>query len=317
MWPSALCRPFATMSLLLGAWLTPGTATANGPYYLGPKTCQECHKAEYEVWEKTKHSLSFKEIHKAPKAAEILAAVGGDKNMRKNATCVQCHFTLEQADASATAIAKSAVSCESCHGAASDWVKIHNDYGGPDITKEKETLDHKAKRIEDSRNAGQLRPEMKYDLVANCLSCHGLARASVGGDSLAKMLEAGHPISEFELVRYSQGSVRHRFYPPDMTVNAEMTSAELARLFVTGQAAKLVSATQALAKSDNAVYKELQQKRVAEATAALSALKSLPEAATLIAAPTEENARKLVGALVEKDVFEEVKTLLPGKDIYK
>src|ERR1051325_1703710 len=73
------------------------------PYFVGPKACQECHKAEYDVWEKTKHSASFKDLHRHPKANDILAAAGGEKNIRRNTLCTQCHYTLEQADESSAA----------------------------------------------------------------------------------------------------------------------------------------------------------------------------------------------------------------------
>jgi len=289
-----------------------------GQFYLGPKACADCHGPESQILGKTKHAMSFKDIHRSPKAAPILAAAGGDKNMRKNPTCTQCHFTMEQENASKPATAKSGISCESCHGPASDWIKIHNDYGGPGVTRESEKADHHSKRIADSKKGGMIRPEMKYDIAANCMSCHGLADPGVSGATFGKMMEAGHPFNlDYEIVRYSQGSVRHRFYPPNMAVNAEMPPAELARLFIAGQAAKLVSAAQAVARADHAGYKGAQQKRVVGAVVALSKLKSVPEAATLISAPTEANARKLVAAVEGKDLSNEVKDLLPAKGSYK
>jgi hypothetical protein len=286
-------------------------------FYVGPKACQECHKTEGGVWEQTKHATSFKDVHKAAKAKDILAAAGGDANMRKNATCTQCHFTMEQADASAAPLAKSAVSCEKCHGAGSDFIKIHNDFGGPDVKRENEKPEHKTKRLADSRAAGMFLPDSLYDIAANCMACHGLAKPGIDPGILAKMLEAGHPLDpDYELVRYSQGTVRHRFYPPDTDKNKEQTPAELARMFVTGQAAKLVSAA-AAAKSDNAAYKAAQVKRAKDAAAALAAVKSVPEAAALVAAPTADNARKLTAAIAGKDLTAEVGSLLPAKDSYK
>ncbi len=293
-------------------------AVSAGSYYVGPKPCQECHKAEYEVWDKTKHAASFKDLHKHEKVAEILAAAGGDKNIRKNTLCVQCHYTLEQADESSPATAKTSVSCESCHGAASGWLKIHNDYGGPDAKRETEPAAHRDERIRKSIEAGQRRPESPYDLAANCLNCHSLARAGVDGATIAKMLAAGHPINaDYELVKYSQGTVRHRFYPPTMTVNADMTPAELARFFIAGRAAMLVIATESLGKSDSAAYKEALQKQIAAAKEALAAVKSVPEAAALVAAPNDASARKLVAAIAGKDLSAEVKSLLPKPEDYK
>ena len=138
------------------------------------------------------------------------------------------------------------------------------------------------------------------------------------GATISKMLAAGHPINaEYELVKYSQGTLRHRFYPPNITVNAEMTPAELVRFFVAGRAAMLVTATQTLGKSDSPAYKEAMQKQITSATAALSALKSVPEAAALVASPDDANARKLVAAISSKDVSAEVKSFLPKPEDYK
>ncbi|MBI3881741.1 MAG: cytochrome c family protein [Verrucomicrobia bacterium] len=292
-------------------------ATA-APHPVGAQACQECHKAEFEVWEKTRHALSFRELHKAPNAAAILAAVGGDKNPRKNTVCTQCHYTLEQADESAPAVAKTSVSCESCHGAASGFLKVHNDYGGTGVTRESEPAAHKSERISKSVALGMTRPDSPPDLAANCLNCHSLARPSLDGATISKMLAAGHPINpDYELVKYSQGTVRHRFYPPNVAVNAPMTPAELARWFVTGRAAMLVTATAALKKSDDAGYQAALKKQITAATAALNAVKSVPEAAALVAAPTEANARKLATAIAGRDLSAEVKALLPAPADYK
>jgi hypothetical protein len=288
------------------------------PYAQGAETCQSCHQAEYQVWGETKHFAAFREVHRNPKAQDILLAVGGDANMKRNATCTLCHYTMVQEGPGAPAAAKSGPSCERCHGASSDWLSIHNDYGGPTATKESETPEHKTERIANAKAAGWIASFMKYDIASNCMECHGLAHPSLDGATLAKMLGAGHPLNpEFEFVQYSQGSVRHRFYPPDTTVNAETTPVELARLFVTGQAAKLVSAAQAQAKSDNPDYQAAQKKRADDAVQVLSAVKSVPEAQALVASPTDENARALVDAIADKDLSAEVGALLPDQASYK
>ncbi len=288
------------------------------PFSKGAESCQKCHAAEYGVWEQTKHFTSFREAHRNPKAKDILAAVGGGSNMKTNQTCVLCHYTQVQEVADAKPVSKSGPSCESCHGSSSNWLSIHNDYGGPSVTKETESAEHRAKRIQDAQAAGWKWSGARYDITSQCMSCHGLAHPALDGETISKMLAAGHPINpDFELVRYSQGSVRHRFYPPDTTVNAEATQQELVRTFVIGQAAKLVSATLAQAKSNYPAYQEAQKKRASDAIAALSAVKSVPEAAQLVASPTDENARKLVTVIADKDLSGEVGSLLPDKATYK
>jgi septal ring-binding cell division protein DamX len=291
------------------------------PFVKGAKLCQECHEEEFKVWEKTKHFKSFRAVHREPKDAskpspkKILKAVGGQKRMKRNETCNLCHYTLEKKDAGAKPQAKSGTSCESCHGASSDWLSLHDNYGGKNVKREAEAADHKTKRIKDSKEAGLIWPTMKYEVAENCMNCHGLANPNLKADDLAKMLGAGHPINpDFELVKYSQGSVRHRHYPPNMKVNAEMTSKEQAEFFVIGQAAALVSATGVMSKSSELKYVEAQKKRVENAKAALS---GVSEAAELLASPSRENALQFAAAIADKDLTGIVGSKLPAKKDYK
>jgi hypothetical protein len=291
------------------------------PFVKGAKLCEECHEEEFKVWSKTKHFKSFRSVHREPKDAskpspkKILKAVGGQKRMKRNKTCYLCHYTLQKKDAGAKHQVKSGTSCESCHGASSDYMDIHGDYGGKDVKREAESADHKAKRIADSKAAGLIWPSMKYEIAENCMTCHGLANPDLKADDLAKMLGAGHPINpEFELVKYSQGSVRHRHYPPDMKTNAEMNPKEQAEFFVIGQAAALVSATSVMSKSSEAKYIEAQKKRAANAKTALS---GVAEAAELLASPSRANALKLAAAIAGKDLTGAVGSKLPAKEDYK
>jgi hypothetical protein len=297
--------------VLLVAWLATSVVYA-APFYVGPKPCSECHEAEVNVWKDTRHGKGFNDMHKKPEAARILKAVG-DTGMKDSKTCVLCHYTMVQKDAQAKPIVQAGPSCESCHGPASDWINVHNDYGGPKAKRQEETPQHKQQRIAAAQKAEMIWPTMLYDIASNCMSCHGLARPGLDPGVLGKMLDAKHPLEpEFELVRYSQGTVRHRFYPPNVNVNAEMTPAELSRMFVVGQAAKLVSATTAMSAATHPGYKEAQKKR---ADSAKDALKSVPEAAALIASPTEANARKFVAAIEKQDLSGKV--TLPSKSTYK
>ena len=129
------------------------------------------------------------------------------------------------------------------------------------------------------------------------------------------MLDAGHPMNaDFELVKYSQGSVRHRFYPPKVTENQVMTPAEMARMFVVGQAANLVSASAAVSKSGHAGYKAAQQKKIAAATKVLKSVAGqVPAAGKVVASPTADNGRALAAAIADKDLSSVVGGNLPKK----
>lgn len=293
--------------------VTGWTGQALAGFYVGPKKCEECHSAETKVWEGTKHYESYKTVHRNKNARDILKAVG-DRRMKRSDTCTLCHFTLEQKDAGDKPRARSGPSCESCHGAASDWISIHNDYG-KGVKRADESAAHKAERIKKSIAAGMVRPDHLFDVASNCMSCHGLANPKLSAKDAAAMLDNGHPLNAgFELVEYSQGTVRHRFYPPDVTKNKEMTPAEKSQMYVVGQAAALVSATQAMSKSDNPKYKAAQEQRIATAKAALEAVKGqVPEAGKLLADPTPENGRALAQAVKGKDLTGAVGDKLPKK----
>ncbi|MBT3790471.1 MAG: hypothetical protein HN725_13940 [Alphaproteobacteria bacterium] len=310
---SYLFAAFLTAFALL--IVSPGVQAA--PFAQGDKVCLECHKAEHAVWSGTKHFKSYRTVHKDKKAKKIVKSIGG-KSMKKEAACALCHYTKVSKKAGKKARPVAGPSCESCHGASSDWLKLHNDYGGPNAKMADETPAHKTERIAKAAAAGMIWSSNHYGIVENCMSCHGLNNDALDGKVLAAMLEADHPLnSDFELVRYSQGTVRHRYYAPDATKNAEMTAAQLSELFIEGQAAKLVSAVDAMTKSDNPKYQAAQKSRMEKARAALAPVKSLPEVAALLAAPTRDNALKLVAAIKGKDMSAEVGAMIPAKADYK
>src|SRR5712691_8724149 len=306
---------------LLIAFLFASLAVAEAaaaPFAEGFRKCEKCHEAEVGVWKGTEHFKSFNTVHRKEEAKKILDAAGGGASMRQNANCVLCHYTETKSSATAKPQAASGPSCESCHGASSDWRDVHNFYGEGIDDPAKEPAANRTKRLSEARKAGMIWSFMHYEIAANCNECHGLAHPKLAGSVLAKMLDAGHPAeSDFELVRFSQGSVRHRFYPPDFSKNAQMTPAELARLYVIGQAATLVSATAAAAKSSHAKYGALQKKRAQDATKNLQAVADLPEVAALLKRPNHDNARKLADSLKTKDVSAKVKSQLPATDAYR
>ncbi len=278
---------------------TPGAIAE--PYSQGPNSCQECHKDEYMSWEATKHFMAYRTAHKAKGAKKIAIAAGGKKNMKRNKNCSVCHYSTEQKKPEGKPRVKHGPSCESCHGASSDWEVIHFDYGGKNVKREEEAPNHKAKRIADSIAAGLAWSSMPYDIAVNCMKCHGLARSEISGKTFAKMLEAGHPINQsFEIVMFSQGKMRQWL--------EERSLARLANLFVAGQSAKLVSATEAAAKTEDAQYKAAQMKRAADAKAVLQAV---PQATALINSPSDANAREMMQEIGQQDLSDLVGGLIP------
>jgi len=75
-------------------------------HYLGAEFCQRCHKAEYDQWKTTKHSMAWQTLVDAKKDA--------------SADCIGCHVTgYKQAGGFQTgedASRLANVQCENCHG---------------------------------------------------------------------------------------------------------------------------------------------------------------------------------------------------------
>jgi cytochrome c553 len=209
---------------------------------------------------------------------------------------MSCHFTVIDGKAAL------GVSCESCHGAASDWKDVHNN---------KDAIPDKAKRMEAAREKGMIHPAMKQALMQNCFGCHNYDSGAVPGDTVAKMLGAGHPAFDFEFVAFSQGTVKHRFYPPDVTANQDMKPVDLARWYVIGQGAQLVSSAKVMAASGTVdAIKTAQQAKIDAATKVMTAV-GIPEATALVSAPTDANLAKLINATDGKDFTSQVGSMVP------
>jgi hypothetical protein len=168
----------------------------------------------------------------------------------------------------------------------------------------------KSVRIKNSVAAGMVRPDNLFVIASNCMTCHGLENSNLAGEHASTMLANGHPLNiNFEIVEYSQGSVRHRFYPPDVTTNKEMTKAELSRLYVIGQAAALVSANRAISKTEDKNFVAAQNKRIEKARKILA---KIPEAAEFLSSPSKDGGKALADAIKNKDLSSIIGAQLPS-----
>ena len=118
---------------------------------IGSDGCVKCHGPELAVWKATPHFRTFRELHKTADAQAIADRMG-IRSIKRGDLCIKCHYT--QKDVGGRIKAISGVSCESCHGAASDWIAIHNDYGGPTVTKDQEKAEHRLQRGRSLLDAG-------------------------------------------------------------------------------------------------------------------------------------------------------------------
>jgi hypothetical protein len=227
---------------------------------IGADTCIKCHQGELESWKRTPHFATFETLQRKPEAKAIADKLGL-RSVKRNDECIKCHFTTQTVEGHDRVT--SGVSCESCHGAARDWLEMHNDYGGPGITKATESAEHRGERIKRSIAAGMNNPTNLYLVARQCLACHTSPEeklVNVGGHSAGSL--------EFELVAWSQGMVRHNFLRTDGAANAPSSPERLRVMFVVGVMADLEASLRATAAASEkapfgvtAAHRAARQKR--------------------------------------------------------
>lgn len=105
-------------------------AKAHG--YLGVQECKMCHTAaakgaQFPKWETSKHAQAYKTLL-TDQAKQICAAKGIKETPDKAPQCLKCHVTGHGVKAELLGpkyTIEEGVGCESCHGAAADWKKLH------------------------------------------------------------------------------------------------------------------------------------------------------------------------------------------------
>lgn len=205
------------------------------------ESCATCHANEVNVWKQTPHFTTYEKLSRRPRAKEICKKMGL-RSVKRSDVCVQCHFTQKASSGKNKAV--SGISCESCHGASKDWLTLHNDYGGPTATKASETSAHRNQRLDACGELGMRNTRDVYSIASSCFSCH-----TIPNEKLVNV--GGHlaTTSDFELVSWSQGMVRHNFLRGDNQKNVESTPEKLRLLFLVGIIADLEYSTRATALS--------------------------------------------------------------------
>ncbi|MEP6686517.1 MAG: cytochrome c family protein [Verrucomicrobiota bacterium] len=272
------CRQQLTALLLIFGFGAPLTFAAqvheiDPAKVVGSQKCGECHKFEAEAWKTTPHFQTFDAMHRSPEGQKIAAALGV-KRIKSESLCLTCHYTVQTKGGASEPI--SGVSCESCHGAAQDWLNIHND--------KKVARDERRTK---SAATGMIRPEDIYAVAANCFQCHLVPNeklVNVGGHS------AGTP--GFELVAWSQGMVRHNFLTPggeEGKVNKEDEANRKRMMFATGAILDLEYSLRGVASAtEKATYGITMAQRAAAAKKRIEEMQK--------AAPTDEMAQILTVA---------------------
>ncbi|MEZ6136117.1 MAG: cytochrome c family protein [Pirellulaceae bacterium] len=234
---------------------------------VGYQDCQKCHAAEISVWKQTPHHSTFMTLHRNPEAKQIADRMG-ISSFKQDSACISCHYTMK---AEATGLeAISGISCESCHGAAKKWIDVHNDYGGPGVTREAETPTHRVERLKNSIAGGMRNPINVYLVAQSCYRCHTVPNerlVNVGGHKAGSM--------DFEIVSWSQGMVRHNFVRSNGTTNDPSSQERLRQMFVAGMIADLeFSLRSTAAATEKAEFGLNSAKRADRAAKRLAAAQS-------------------------------------------
>ncbi|MEC8555146.1 MAG: cytochrome c family protein [Planctomycetota bacterium] len=229
---------------------------------MGAKTCEKCHAAEVQVWKQTPHHETFLTLHRQPEAKEIASRLG-IASFKTDSECISCHYTMQSEGADLAAI--SGVSCESCHGAATNWVEHHNDYGG--LTRDQETPAHRIDRLRKSIAGGMRNPINVYMVAQSCYRCH-----TVPNERLVNV--GGHKAGtrDFEIVTWSQGTIRHNFVRSNGSTNDPSSRDRLRQMFIAGMIADLEFSLRATAAAtEKAKFGITSAKRAARAAKRIAA----------------------------------------------
>ena len=273
-----------TVALLRGSL----ARAADPAKVVGADKCAECHnhKAEAQAWQATTHAKRFRTepMHQLDAAKEIAKKLG-IRRIRRSDRCTTCHYTT-QAGRGGRVRAISGVSCESCHGGAREWIKIHNDFGEGVNDPVNETAAHRTQRLAACDAAGMNRKSEIHAIAANCFGCH-----TVPDEELINV--GGHtPGSAFELVAWMSGEIRHNFSAgPKNAASPKGTSPAKHRrvLYVVGRGVDLEYSLRSLAKATKpGTFADSMKARV---EAALGELKKIEGAAA-----TDE-AKKMIAAI--------------------
>jgi Cytochrome c554 and c-prime len=278
--------------LMLGAIIASGV-TAHGQdsavlwhdpaKIVSPARCKECHRKEYGVWENTNHALGS--LVSRSSDADGIKERMGVISMKHESLCIKCHFTGVLDARTGEVVGAAGVSCESCHGAAMDWINVHNLFG-EGHTRETETAEHRQRRLQEIKAAGMNRPDDLLNLITNCYRCH-----TVPHEKLVNVGEHTAGGTDF-IVDTKFEEIRHNFLQSAFnaadTTNAAIPLPQRRMMRVLGSCVDLEYSLRGVAEATDpdGRYLRSMQRRVNYAGNRLEAIAgqvNLPELRTILA----------------------------------
>jgi hypothetical protein len=224
--------------LMIFGFAAGGVVASDRSKIVGPNACAECHKDEAESWKGTHHFKTFREMPRNAEANKIADRMGV-RRIRSESLCLNCHFTVREKDNREEPIA--GISCESCHGAGQDWIKVHSGFSGKTALFESKAEEKTRWALADSK--GMIRPRSFYLLAKNCYGCHVVPQEDL-------VNKGGHKAgSAFEMVSWSQGEVLHNTWYSKGRENVPASAARKRMLYLVGLGVELETALRAVAKA--------------------------------------------------------------------
>jgi hypothetical protein len=305
-------------------------AVASDPAKIvGANACAECHKQEAEAWKGTPHFKTFREMPRKPEAKAIAEKMGL-RRIKSESLCLNCHFTVQKKKNKEEPIA--GISCESCHSAGQDWIKVHSGFSGK--TAQTETKAEEEARWKLAESKGMIRRHSLYQLAKNCYSCHVVPQENL-------VNKGGHkPGSSFELVSWSQGVVRHNTWYSKGKENVAANAERKRLLYLVGLGVELETGLRAIGKATvRREYAFAMAKRVdrvrKQLAVAAKAAPDVPEIAKLVEyahsaglklkneqylTVAADGVSKLLASITEKydgSTMAGLDSLIPGSDKFK
>jgi len=253
-----------------------GGVTPDATKIVGPNACAECHKQEAEAWKGTHHFKTFREMPRNTQANEIAEKMGV-RRIKSESLCLNCHFTVQQKDDKEEPVA--GISCESCHGAGREWIKVHSGFSGK--KEQTETKAEEEARWKLAESKGMIRTHSIYQLAKNCYGCHVVPEEDL-------VNKGGHRAgSDFELVSWSQGEVRHNTWYSKGKDNVPASAERKRMLYLVGLGVELETALRAVGKATARKPYAFEMAKRADAArkqlaAAAKAAPNVPEIAKLV-----------------------------------
>src|SRR5262245_39334374 len=261
---------------MLSACAEKAGAAIDAANVVGPNACAECHKQEAESWKATHHFKTFREMPRNAFADEIADKMGV-RRVKSESVCLNCHFTVQEKNGKEEPIA--GISCESCHGAGRDWIKVHSGFSGK--KEQTETKAEAAARWKLAESKGMIRTRAIYQLAKNCYGCHVVPQEDL-------VNKGGHRAgSAFELVSWSQGEVLHNTWFSKGKDNVPASAERKRMLYLVGLGVELETSLRAVGKAkERNVYAFEMATRADEArkqlAAAAKAGPDVPEIAKMV-----------------------------------